>query len=437
LRSSVEKFRTFGEKKQKSGVNMQVKMPTAEMVDISLLKPYKKNTKKHNQTQIDNVSESIRKFGFVQPFVIDKNNEVIIGHCRLLAAQKLGITELPCVRVDYLTAAQVKALRILDNKLNESEWDLDFLNEELPEIDLTGFDVDFDFQYSDEQAETDEQEYERRKAEFAERMASGELSEDSKKYQEFLAKFEPKKTTDDCYTPELVYDSVAKYVSEKYGLSSAKFVRPFYPGGDYAAEKYAKDEIVVDNPPFSLLSEIVRFYVGKKVKFFLFAPTLTLFATAKDANVGRLVANVAVTYANGANVNTSFITNLEMGVRSAPDIYQILKKANNENLKSMRKELPKYSYPLEVVTAPQLGIYSRLGIEFGFNDSESVSIARLDNQKEVGKSIYGSGYLISENKRAERERAERERAERERAERERVKRWELSEREKRIIATLK
>lgn len=86
---------------------MEVKMPAAEMVDISLLKPYKKNTKKHNQTQIDNVAESIRKFGFVQPFVIDKNNEVVIGHCRLLAAQKLGIKELPCVRVDYLTAAQV------------------------------------------------------------------------------------------------------------------------------------------------------------------------------------------------------------------------------------------------------------------------------------------------------------------------------------------
>lgn len=169
---------------------MQVKMPAAEMVDISLLKPYKKNTKKHNQTQIDNVAESIRKFGFVQPFVIDKNNEVVIGHCRLLAAQKLGIKELPCVRVDYLTAAQVKALRILDNKLNESEWDLDFLNEELPEIDLTGFDVDFDFETPDDDSE---EEYERKKAEFAERMASGELSEDSEEYQEFLEKFEAKK----------------------------------------------------------------------------------------------------------------------------------------------------------------------------------------------------------------------------------------------------
>lgn len=136
---------------------MEVKMPTAEMVDMALLKPYKKNTKRHNQTQIDNVAESIRKFGFVQPFVIDKNNEVVIGHCRLLAAQKLGIKQLPCVRVDYLTAAQVKALRILDNKLNESEWDLDFLNEELPEIDLTGFDVDFDFADNEEQSSKERQ----------------------------------------------------------------------------------------------------------------------------------------------------------------------------------------------------------------------------------------------------------------------------------------
>lgn len=136
---------------------MEVKMPTAEMIDIALLKPYKKNTKRHNQTQIDNVAESIRKFGFVQPFVIDKNNEVVIGHCRLLAAQKLGIKELPCVRVDYLTAAQVKALRILDNKLNESEWDLDFLNEELPEIDLAGFDVDFDFADNEEQSSKERQ----------------------------------------------------------------------------------------------------------------------------------------------------------------------------------------------------------------------------------------------------------------------------------------
>lgn len=105
--------------------------------------PYEKNTKKHDDKQIKNVAESIKKYGFVQPIVIDKDNVVIIGHCRLLAAKRLKITEVPCVCADDLTPEQVNALRIVDNKSNESEWDLDFLKDELLNIDLTDFDFDF------------------------------------------------------------------------------------------------------------------------------------------------------------------------------------------------------------------------------------------------------------------------------------------------------
>lgn len=122
---------------------MNIHIPTPTLIDISKLKPYAKNAKQHDATQIANVAESIRQFGFVQPFVVDADNSVIIGHCRLLAAQQLGIKELPCVRVDYLTQEQIKALRILDNKLNESAWDFDLLKDEIAEIDLSGFDVDF------------------------------------------------------------------------------------------------------------------------------------------------------------------------------------------------------------------------------------------------------------------------------------------------------
>ena len=95
------------------------------------LVPYDKNTKKHDKTQINNVAESIKQYGFVQPIVIDKENVVVIGHCRLLAAKKLKMKEVPCVCVDDLTEEQVKALRIVDNKSNESEWDFDFLADEL------------------------------------------------------------------------------------------------------------------------------------------------------------------------------------------------------------------------------------------------------------------------------------------------------------------
>lgn len=111
---------------------------------IDELIPYAKNTKKHDQVQINNVAESIRQYGFVQPIVIDRDGVVVIGHCRLLGAKKLKMKEVPCVCVDDLTPEQVNALRIVDNKTNESDWDLDFLNDELNDIDLTMFDFDFD-----------------------------------------------------------------------------------------------------------------------------------------------------------------------------------------------------------------------------------------------------------------------------------------------------
>lgn len=112
-------------------------------VEIGKLKPYEKNNKKHNQTQIANVAESIRQYGFVQPIVVDKNNVVVIGHCRLSAAKKLGMDEVPCVCVDDLTDEQVRKLRIVDNKTNESEWDFDNLKVELPDLDFSDFDFDF------------------------------------------------------------------------------------------------------------------------------------------------------------------------------------------------------------------------------------------------------------------------------------------------------
>lgn len=108
--------------------------------------PYEKNAKKHDETQIANVAESIRQYGFVQPIVIDKNGVIVIGHCRALAAEKLGMETVPCVCVDDLTAEQVKALRLVDNKTNESPWDFDLLADELNELDFTGFDFDWEIE---------------------------------------------------------------------------------------------------------------------------------------------------------------------------------------------------------------------------------------------------------------------------------------------------
>ena len=127
-------------------------------ISVDLLVPYEKNTKKHDKTQINNVAESIKQYGFVQPIVIDKDNVVVIGHCRLLAAKQLKMKEVPCVCVEDLTEEQVKALRIVDNKSNESEWDFDFLADELAELDLSDFEFDFGIDDEEEEAEIVEDE---------------------------------------------------------------------------------------------------------------------------------------------------------------------------------------------------------------------------------------------------------------------------------------
>ena len=113
-------------------------------VQVSLLKPYTKNAKKHPNEQIEKIMASIKRFGFRQPLVIDKDNVVVIGHGRLDAAKKLELDTVPCNYADDLTNDEINALRLADNKLNESDWDMELVGEELKSLPvelqpLTGF----------------------------------------------------------------------------------------------------------------------------------------------------------------------------------------------------------------------------------------------------------------------------------------------------------
>ena len=231
-----------------------------------------------------------------------------------------------------------------------------------------------------------------------------------------------------------MYAAVADWVAKEYGLKKANFVRPFYPGGDYQKEKYRKSDIVVDNPPFSILSEILNWYHEHGIRFFLFGPTLTLFSSSSSSTCCAIPVGASVVYENGASVNTSFLTNLEdprTRVRTAPTLYQAVSDANDRNLAETRRELPKYSYPDEVITSAMVAKWSRYGIDFRLPVAESALCSELDAQKEAGKTIYGKGYLISERAVAERAAAERAAAERAAA-----TRWPLSERERAIVQRL-
>lgn len=140
-------------------------------------------------------------------------------------------------------------------------------------------------------------------------------------YEGFVEKFNPKKTTDDCYTPPAVYDYVLQYVADHCDIDGMTVVRPFYPGGDYESLVYPDNCVVIDNPPFSIVSQIVRFYLKRGIKFFLFAPHLTLFSA--DLDCTRIVCGAAIVYENGAKVNTSFLSNMfgEAGVIGDPVLY--------------------------------------------------------------------------------------------------------------------
>lgn len=105
------------------------------MMGVQDIRPYEKNAKKHPEEQVEHIANSIREFGWQQPLVVDKDNVLVIGHGRLLAAKHLGLQEVPVVRADQLTEQQIAALRLADNKTNESDWDFDLLDLELEGID--------------------------------------------------------------------------------------------------------------------------------------------------------------------------------------------------------------------------------------------------------------------------------------------------------------
>ena len=359
---------------------------------------------------------------------------VLGGNLRLAAAKYLKWPDIMCaVLPEGLPVAKLKEIVLKDNS-SFGSWDLSLLRKDWAEFDFGdwGINVTWDTAGPAPDAsvsETPQEEIERMQREFEERMARGEISEEDEEYQEFLEKFKLKKTTDDCYTPAPVYNAVARYVEETYGVSRDKFVRPFYPGGDYVNENYPEGCVVVDNPPFSIMAEILRFYDSKGIKFFLFAPTLTLFSSSSASTCTALPCTLAVIYENGASVNTSFLTNLERGgvrFRSAPKLQAMVQEGIDEFTRTLKKQLPKYSYPPHIITSSWVGALSRLGVEFSVPVAESEGISGLDSQKAAGRAIYGKGYIVSDRVKAEREKAEREKAER----------WELSERELQIIERL-
>jgi hypothetical protein len=255
---------------------------------------------------------------------------------------------------------------------------------------------------------------------------------DAEQYDAFVDKFRAKKTTDDCYTPPIVYDAILEWVRKEYNVTGP-IVRPFFPGEDYQTHDYPEGCTVIDNPPFSILAQIAQWYMVRGIKFFLFAPGLTALGCTRFG-VTSICTCAHIQYANGAVVPTSFQTNLDTHylVRTCPDLTEAVETANKANLAAQKAPPPpKYSYPAHVLTAAMGNYMSQHGIAYNLPFGCSVFIRTMDAQQPYGKSIYGGGLLLAEKAAAEKAAAEKAAAEN-------VNSivWELSEREQRMINAL-
>lgn len=150
------------------------------------------------------------------------------------------------------------------------------------------------------------------------------MSKKNQDYDEFIEKFKPRKTTDDCYTPPPVYEAVLDWAREHLDIGDRPVVRPFYPGGDFEHFDYPDNCVVIDNPPFSIFSKICDWYVEHGIPFLLFAPAMSSIRQ----NVTYIGASCSITYENGANVGTAFVTNMmgDLICTTAPDLHKVVKK---------------------------------------------------------------------------------------------------------------
>lgn len=275
-------------------------------------------------------------------------------------------------------------------------------------------------------------------------MTVGKTKADHEDYEGFVGKFAPKRTTDDCMTPPAVYDAVRDRACAEYGIDPSKIVRPFWPGGDYERFEYPPGCVVLDNPPFSILTPIVRWYLERGIDFFLFAPMLTLLSGSSTCmRVDHIAVDGRITYANGATVRTGFLTSLggDEVLRTAPDLARAIDAAMG---RGQGPALPPYRYPPNVITAAQAARLSTYGVELSVRRGECARVSALDAQRPCGKGIFGGGLLLSGAKASEVEaalseadeaqaRAARARIEEQEA---RAVEWGLSERERQVVAGL-
>lgn len=210
-------------------------------------------------------------------------------------------------------------------------------------------------------------------------------------YESFVKKFtDNPKTTDDCYTPQDVYEAVVAYVDSIYPLEGKQILRPFFPGGDYENADYPDGGVVIDNPPFSMFTLICKFYSKQHIPFFLFGPGLTIFSVLKYCSV--VIINKTITFSNGAKVRINFATNLlaDTMVTTAVSLNEAIGHCPSQNQKA---KLPKYRYPEELLSVSDFQSIAKGDADFSVSRQEAMVVRNLDLHP--GRGLFGDHLLVS------------------------------------------
>lgn len=189
---------------------------------LDTLRPYENNPRR-NDGAVDAVAESIRQCSYISPIVVDEEGVILAGHTRFKALEKLGYEDADVLVCEGLTEEQKRKFRVLDNRAGEiAEWDAEKLAVELDGLNFGDFDFGFEIELPDEEVPE-------AREDGSGRFWGDAEGERTEEYDAFVEKFKPKLTTDDCYTPQNIYEAIRDWAVEHYGLQGAPVVRPFYP----------------------------------------------------------------------------------------------------------------------------------------------------------------------------------------------------------------
>lgn len=216
-------------------------------------------------------------------------------------------------------------------------------------------------------------------------------------YESFLAKFaDNPKTTDDCFTPQDVFEAVVKYVGTIIDLTDKLILRPFYPGGDYEHSEYPNNGVVIDNPPFSIFTKCCAFYVRHDIPFFLFGPGLTISSCCKYCTA--VIVSDQITFENGAKIKCNFASNLygDTIITTAPLLSKYIAECKSQKTKA---NLPKYGYPENVLSISDMQTICKGNIDFAVSRKECRVIRDLDCHPK-GSGLFGDHFLLNTEKAA-------------------------------------